>query len=297
MNIKHLVLAGGGVSGLAGIGAIHQLFESNILKIEEIKSIYGTSVGSMIGLFICFYKLGISNENIKDYIIQRPFHETYKINMNQILQLYEKKGIYDKNSAIILFKPFFQTIELSTEITMKELYDLTFIELYFYTVEINHFVLKELSHITTPDLLVIDAIYMSSTLPVIMSPLTKNNDCYVDGGLLCNYPIYETLKNQEIVEKEVLGINYYYQSNTILKSISVDEKTNVIDYIITIMNNIIIIFANMMVKNEKSHSCYQINIPIQYTFQSFINLFFSQEERQNFYDLGKKTANDFISSL
>ena len=142
MNIKHLVLSGGGVSGLAGIGAIHQLFETNILKIENIKSIYGTSVGSIIGLFICFHKLGVSNEVIKDYIIKRPFHETYKINMNQILNIYDSKGVYDRNSAFILFKPFFQTIELSTEVTMKELYQLTSIELFFYTVEINQFVLN-----------------------------------------------------------------------------------------------------------------------------------------------------------
>jgi predicted patatin/cPLA2 family phospholipase len=298
MNIKHLVLSGGGVSGIAGIGAIHQLFESNILKIENIKSIYGTSVGSIIGLFICFHKLGVSNEVIKDYIIKRPFHETYKINMNQILNIYDSKGIYNKDSAFILFKPFFQTIELSTEITMKELYKLTSIELFFYTVEINQFVLKELSHITTPDLPVIDAIYMSSTLPLIMSPLIKNNECFIDGGILCNYPILECLKNESLMneslkndlEKQILGINYNY--NTFKKITLVNENTNVVDYIITILNNIIIIVSNYIsVKNEIPKTYYEISIPIQWSFKSIINMFYSEEERLYFYELGCQSGN------
>jgi len=310
MTIKHLVLAGGGVSGLAGIGTIHTLFESNVLKIEEIKSIYGTSVGSMIGLFICFYKLGINNEIIKDYIIQRPFHETYKIHMNQILQIYDTKGIYDKSSAFILFDPFFKTIEMSKEITMKEFYNLTDIELYFYTIEINSFVLKELSHKNTPDLSVIEAIYMSSTIPFIMSPIIKNNDCYIDGGFLCNYPIQqclknESLKNESLKNNEILGIDYKYNS---IEHTFVNEKTNVIDYIITILKNIIIIISNIgntiVSKNDNLFcseangiSYYEIFIPIKRNVTNFINAFFSQDERLIFYHLGTDKANEFYNAV
>jgi predicted acylesterase/phospholipase RssA len=168
--------------------------------------------------------------------------------MNQILDIYNTKGIYDKNSAVILFKPFFQTIDITTDITMKELYDLTSIELFFYTVEINKFVLKELSYIHTPDLSVIEAIYMSSTLPIIMIPLVKNNnECYVDGGLLCNYPINELLKNK-VENNEILGINYNYN---ILQKKVINEKTNLVDYIITILINIIFIIAKLISEKSK----------------------------------------------
>ena len=292
MNIKYLALAGGGISGMAGIGAIHKLFESKVLKIEEIKGIYGTSVGSIIGLFICFHKLSISNEDIKNYILQRPFHETYKINMNQILNIYDSKGIYDKSSAFILFKPFFQMLELSTDITMKELYDLTSIELYFYTVEINTFVLKELSHISTPNLSVLEAIYMSSTIPIIMSPLVKNNECYVDGGFLCNYPIQECLNNV-VEKKEILGINYSY--STINKITFVDEKTNLFDYIITILNNIIIILSNFLLNKIERKTHYEMSISIQWSFTNFINMFFSEEERLKLYKVGMKNAEEFMA--
>jgi len=291
MSIKHLVLSGGGVSGLAGLGAIHKLFELNILNIKEIKSIYGTSVGSIIGLFICFHKLGINNEIIKDYIINRPFHETYKITMNQILNIYDSKGIYDKKSAYILFKPFFQTIDISTEITMNELYKLTSIELFFYTIEINSFTLKELSYLKTPDLPVINAIYMSSTIPLIMSPIIQTNECYIDGAFLCNYPINECLKQNVENEKEILGINYKYTNTNI--TTFVNEKTNIIDYIITILNNIIIIVYNIMKPPEKK-LYNEICIPlIHQSIKNIVDIFYFQEKRLELYELGIDSIHDF----
>jgi predicted acylesterase/phospholipase RssA len=175
---------------------------------------------------------------------------------------------------------------------MKELYELTSIELYFYTVDVNKFILKELSHINTPDLSVLEAIYMSSTIPVIMSPLVNNNECYIDGGFLCNYPIQQCLKNVE--KNEVLGIDYKY--NMFKKTTFVNENTNVIDYIYTILNNIIILISNMSNHKEITKH-YEISIIIEWSFNSFINIFFSNEERIKWYDLGIKSANKFITSL
>lgn len=65
---------------------------------------------------------------------------------------------------------------------MKELYDLTSIELFFYSVGINNLELRELSHITTPDLSILNAVYMSSTIPIILKPLYYDNEYFIDGG-------------------------------------------------------------------------------------------------------------------
>jgi predicted acylesterase/phospholipase RssA len=178
---------------------------------------------------------------------------------------------------------------------MKEFYELTSIELYFYTVEVNNFVLKELSYIHTPDLSLIDAIYMSSTVPIIMVPLIKNNECYVDGGLICNYPIYESLKNNKINKDEILGITYNY--NTLEKIEFVNEKTNVIEYIITILNNIINMISKLLYTKQETSTYYEISIPRKFSFNSFFNPFFSEEERIILYNLGIQSANKFINSL
>ena len=91
MTIEHLVMSGGGPSGIAMCGTINSLLDFNYMNIKDLKSIHATSVGTLISLFLCFNKLGIDFESIRDYIVHRPFHETYKINVHNILNLYHKE--------------------------------------------------------------------------------------------------------------------------------------------------------------------------------------------------------------
>ena len=50
MVIKYLVLGGGGGGGFSIYGALKYLSEKNYYDINNIKSIYSTSVGSINGL-------------------------------------------------------------------------------------------------------------------------------------------------------------------------------------------------------------------------------------------------------
>jgi predicted acylesterase/phospholipase RssA len=52
MTIKHLVISGGGPLGLRYLGALEKLEQEEFWKLENIESIYGTSIGSIIGAFI-----------------------------------------------------------------------------------------------------------------------------------------------------------------------------------------------------------------------------------------------------
>ena len=43
---------------------------------------------------------------------------------------------------------------------------------------------------THPDWKLLDVVYCSSCLPILFSPfLTEEGDCYIDGGILNNYPV------------------------------------------------------------------------------------------------------------
>ena len=52
--IKHIVLEGGGYKGLTTIGVLRVLNQKGYYNIENIKTIYGTSVGAYIAILICF---------------------------------------------------------------------------------------------------------------------------------------------------------------------------------------------------------------------------------------------------
>ena len=66
--IKTLILSGGGIGGLITIGSIKFLNKINYLK--NIKTIWGTSIGSFFGICIC---LGYTMEELENIIILFDF--------------------------------------------------------------------------------------------------------------------------------------------------------------------------------------------------------------------------------
>jgi len=99
MIIKHIVIPGGGPTGIQAIGALQHLEENGFWNINNIETIYSTSAGAIIAILLC---LKFDWETINDYIIKRPWDEVFKLGVNQIFEAYSKKGFMIK----ILLKYF-----------------------------------------------------------------------------------------------------------------------------------------------------------------------------------------------
>jgi predicted acylesterase/phospholipase RssA len=229
MPIKHLVISGGGPAGLAYLGALTYLNEQQFWNISDIESIYATSIGTIIGAFICLkYDWGTLNK----YIIERPWHEAFKLSGQQIFDSYYKKGLYDKKMIEIVFKPLLEAKDLSLNITLQELFQYSKIDLHIFTFDVNKFITVELSHTSHPDLLLVEALTMSCGIPGIIIPTIMNGGCFIDGGVLCNFPINECLRDHD-VEEEVLGINYLCNNS----QVSVTSDSTLLEYIMAITIN------------------------------------------------------------
>lgn len=227
--INYLVLSGGGQTIFDYTGIFKVLFEKKYLDINTIKSIYGTSSGSIIGALLC---LKYDWEDIVDYIIRCPWENKLKIGINVAINIFQNNGIYDDNLFICLFKSVLNGKNLSTDVTLKELYDYSNIELHIYTFELNEFITIDLSYKTHPDCKLLDALRMSCSIPLMIKPICIDNKCYIDGGVKTNYPIAECLNNENCNEKEILGFkNYSTQINII------DENSNIGDYLNVILKN------------------------------------------------------------
>ena len=163
MPIKHLVISGGGPLGFRYLGALQKLQEERFWCLDDIETIYGTSIGAIIGTFIC---LKYDWETLNKYIIERPWHDAFKVNAKQLLDSYYNKGLFDKKLAEIIFKPLLEAKDLTLNITLKEFYDFSHIDLHIFTFELNKFQTIELSHTTHPDLGLLQALTMSSSLLV-----------------------------------------------------------------------------------------------------------------------------------
>ena len=68
MTIKHLVFSGGAYKGFYIVGALDYLIDNKFLKLDDIETIYGTSVGGIIGLALC---LKIEMKVLREYIIKK----------------------------------------------------------------------------------------------------------------------------------------------------------------------------------------------------------------------------------
>lgn len=189
--IQHLVFAGGAGNCIKALGVIQTLEISGFWSRENIKSIHGTSGGAILGSLIC---MGFEWSVINDYMLLRPWHEAYQCNVNQLFDAFSKRGLFDRNVIEIFMNPFLKAKDIPFDITLKDFYELTKIDFYMFTLEINEFEVVTLSHITHPDLPLLNALHMTSALPIIISPVCIEDKCYVDGGVTCNYPLDQCIR-------------------------------------------------------------------------------------------------------
>lgn len=294
MTIKHLVISGGGPLGLRYLGALEKLEQENFWKIDEIESIYGTSVGSIIGAFIC---LKYDWETLNKYIIERPWHDVFKVNAKQIFDSYYNKGLFDKKLAEIIFKPLLQAKDLKLDITLKEFYEFSKIDLHIFTFELNKFETVEMSHNTHPDICLLQALTMSSALPGIFMPTIIDNKCYVDGGVMCNYPLNQCLRDHPN-KVEILGIKSAFDKvSDKFKNVEVSQETSLLEYVICLtINSMNFIRDTVKIENiENTVRCYVTDNPLTLDFiQESIS---SQELRRKWIKEGEEDALQFLLNI
>ena len=262
MTIKHLVISGGGPTMVQSLGSIQYLEENKFINRNDIESIYGTSAGAIVGTLFC---LDFSWETINDYIIGRPWQDVFTIKVQDIFESYTKKGIFDMKIIEKCFKPLLSAKDISLEVTLKEFYQYSKIELHFFTFEINEFKLVDISYLTHPDLTLLTAIQMTCGIPVLLTPVCVNGKCYIDGGMVCNYPLKYCVDSGKNVE-EILGLkNQYNDSN----KNCVDSNSNMLDFIMCILFNTI--FSLKMNYTEPNIKYELVNDTELMTFESLRN--------------------------
>ena len=90
--IKHIVINGGGPTGLLCYGALKQLFDKNFINIDNIKSIYGTSAGAIIAAIIL---MKYDWQTLDDYFFKRPWEKVFKLAPDNLFELYYSKQNLD----------------------------------------------------------------------------------------------------------------------------------------------------------------------------------------------------------
>lgn len=290
MTIKHLVISGGGPIMFQIISAIQELESKEYLNMKNIESIYGTSAGAIVAVMI---SLKFDWETINDYIIKRPWQDVFPIKVQNILDTYTKKGIFDIKNIEKCFKPLFDTKDIPLNITMKDFFTLTNIDIHMYSFEINEYKVKDISHETFPDLPILTAIQMSCALPILVRPVFIDEKCFIDGGVGCNYPIYFCVNSGKIND-EILGFKNNYGDENSSKIV---ENSTLLDYLLNFLfksfdfirdNNNINIQVTM--KNEIIFDTTHMSL------NELKNSLTKIEVRRELFEKGKQTAYNFLEN-
>ena len=197
MTIKHLILTGGGPIGFVEYGALKYLATHNIINYNNIQSIYAVSIGAFIGLL---YILDLDWLWVDDFLIKRPWNKLVCFSYTNLL--YEK-GIITRAVVVNALEPLFLAKNIPLTLTLLEFYNLTKIEFNIYACNFPELEQKKFNHSTTPNVLLIDALYVSLAVPLVFAPLIIDDCLYLDGGIIQGCPINNCIAEKQCITSEI----------------------------------------------------------------------------------------------
>lgn len=205
----NIALSGGGIYTIAFIGCMKYLFKTN--KIDELYNVIGSSGGSVICLMII---LNYTWEEMRDFFIEicedEESKHLFKYSVKDLLNIFRKYGMNDGSIVIHSVKKILSFKEISEDITFIDLIKKTGKNLIIPVTNLTQKKIEYISVDTYPEMKVITAIRMSTSIPIIFEPIKYYNDIYVDGLIFSNFPI-------DYFDKftvDTLGLNITSPKNT-----------------------------------------------------------------------------------
>lgn len=290
--IKSIVISGGAMWGFSAYGVIKSACQHNYINLKQVKSYYGTSIGSMFSvLFALDYDFNIMD----DFLLKRPWHTIFQKDLLSVIEIFNSMGLYSIDSMREIFMPLLNGKDISIDVTMKEFYEKTGVDLYIYVTDINEYKIVELSHYTHPEWGLIEAVYASASLPLIFKPLEKDNVFYCDGAFINNFPL-ENCISREPDTNSVFSINLCGEQRDKNSVNNLNKNSTFLEYAFYIINKILLNLMNVNsncgnIKNKITLQKHTIT-----TNDLFLSLS-SQDKRQLLMQLGMDQMDEFLQSL
>lgn len=318
---KNLVFEGGGIRGLAYAGALKVLEEKEVIK--NIENVAGSSAGAIAALMV---SLGYNSHEIDSILYSlkiQQFNDGKGI--GSIYRLRKEYGIFKGEKIESWLSQLIKNKTGRVTTTFKELHQLhvsnnTFKDLYCTGTNISRQQLEIFSWQHTPGMQLATAVHISSCIPVYFKPIAldslwqevsleknKNHyELYVDGGMLCNYPInmfdtcinglHPLLCNEVKYNFQTLGLKLerpeqIKQFDSLETDLAPYSVSSMKDYIMAVMNLLIETLNRKTpgLQNEKGRTIY---ISYGDIFGKIRKV--SESEKKELFDNGVKGAERFF---
>jgi predicted acylesterase/phospholipase RssA len=306
--IKHIVFTGGGPVGMVEYGALKYLTEKKFIAHENIESLYSISIGGIIGLI---YILNYEWAWMDDFLIKRPWNKLVNISYSSYINILYEKGIINKSILVNVLEPLFLAKNIPLNITLLEFYNLTKIEFNIFACSLNDIKQIKFNHITNPNLELVDALYMSLSIPIIFVPLYIDNCFYLDGAIIVGCPINQCIAEKKCSHDEILCFmndkmqpidlsnNFYNKYSDNKANNIITNDSNFFEYVFFLIKKLFLKISNfeneiiIYIKNSINTALTYNSIDSAYWY----HVLSDETERAYLINLGVLQAEKFLDKL
>ncbi len=226
-HFRNLIMEGGGVKGIAYVGALQALDTLGIL--QNITHVGGTSAGAINALLL---GLSFSVDEMAGILYSMDFKNFLDDDWGVIRDTRRLLHEYGWYKGEFFRKWVAQLIALkagNTEATFADIHKQArakgFKDMYFTGTNLSTGYCEVFSYEHTPRMCVADAIRISMSIPLYFSAVRVDprGDVYVDGGVLSNYPIKMFDRRKYITQDSGARTTDYYDDRN--RELLLENKT------------------------------------------------------------------------
>ncbi|KAL8563991.1 hypothetical protein ACOMHN_025322 [Nucella lapillus] len=189
---ENLVFEGGGNKGLAYCGAVRYLEELGVMN--KVKRFSGASAGAMVAGLLA---VGYNSYEIEQFLSDRIDHIFLDASCGYLSLLPNLVRSFGWNPGRRIYDWFGDKLKEKTgdaDFTFHQLYQKKGTILCIIVTNLSQMTTEYCHPKTTPDMPIRMALRMSMAIPGLFSAMKYKRlgveDVYVDGGVLCNYPVH-----------------------------------------------------------------------------------------------------------
>jgi NTE family protein len=192
-----ICLSGGGIKGLAHIGALEVLQERGLLR--AVREYIGISAGALCAFALC---VGCTLSELRMVVELLEFGNLRTLEPETVFEFPETYGIDTGENLVRLVSAILRAKHLPVDITFAGLRAArpTLPALRMYATDLNTCRAAELSVAATPDMELRLALKASMAIPIYFQPVREpaTGHVLVDGGVVCHSPL-KFLTEEEIL--------------------------------------------------------------------------------------------------
>ena len=215
-QFRNLVFEGGGVKGIAYVGAMKVLDKEGLLK--KIERVGGTSAGAINATMFALGYSHIEQRNILRSLDFNNFMDSEFGIFRDSSRLIEKFGWYKGNFFHEWIGKLIKKKLGDANATFRDLRRADKPDLYVYGTNLSTKFGEVFSAEHTPRTRIADAVRISMSIPLFFKAVRNaRDDVYVDGGLLNNYPVklFDREKYVKPARRKTMAVktDYYEKEN------------------------------------------------------------------------------------